>query len=285
MAIRQFVPSQNCISNNETRLGIMTEFFHAFLLGIVEGFTEFLPISSTGHLILAGDALGFHIPIAKMFMVVIQLGAILSVCWLYRVRLFDVALHLNEKKQQNFVLKIIVAFIPAAVIGLSFHHIIEEKLFSPLIVSIFLVVGGVAIAVIEKFKPEATTQTIDDISIKQAFMIGCAQIVSLVPGTSRSGATIMGGMLAKLDRKAATEFSFFLAIPVMFGATFLDIFKYGTSLTPQDILVIAVGFIVSFFAGLASIKFLVKFVGSHSFMPFAIYRILFGGAMLVYYTL
>lgn len=260
-------------------------YFHAVLLGIVEGLTEFLPVSSTGHLILAKDALGFSTASANMFIVVIQLGAILAVCWLYRSKLFDVALNLHQKRQQTFVIKLLVAFMPAAVIGLAFHHAIEEKLFSPVVVAIMLVVGGVAIWVIEKMKPQPTTHDIDDISLKQAFLIGCAQITALIPGTSRSGATIMGALLVRLDRKVATEFSFFLAMPVMVAATILDVYKYWGDLSSHEIWLIVVGFVVSFFSGLLAVKFLVAYVGKHDFIPFAIYRILLGGVMLAYYTL
>jgi undecaprenyl-diphosphatase len=220
-----------------------------------------------------------------MFIVVIQLGSILAVCWLYRVKLFDVALHLNHKKQQMFVVKLFVAFMPAAIIGLAFHDAIQEKLFSPFVVALMLVIGGIVIWLVEKFKPDPRTQTIDDMSLMQAFLVGCAQVTSLIPGTSRSGATIIGGLLVKLDRKVATEFSFFLAIPVMIAATTLDVYKYGGELTADEIWLIAIGFIVSFFAGLAAVKMLVAYVGKHDFIPFAIYRILFGGVMLAYYVL
>ncbi|HAJ90808.1 MAG TPA: undecaprenyl-diphosphatase [Rhodospirillaceae bacterium] len=260
-------------------------YLHAFILGLVEGATEFLPVSSTGHLILAQDALGFSLASANMFTVVIQLGAILAVCWLYRQRLFDVAFHLHQKKQQQFVLRLLVAFLPAAVIGLLFHHAIEEKLFHPLVVAVMLVVGGVIIWVVEKYKPAPITHDIDDMSLKQAFLVGCAQAVAVIPGTSRSGATIIGGLLLKLDRKVATEFSFFLAIPVMVAATALDIYKYYDVLTKDEIWVILVGFVVSFFAGLVAVKFLVNYVSKHDFIPFAIYRILFGGILLAYYLI
>lgn len=264
---------------------MLLNYFHAILLGIVEGATEFIPVSSTGHLILAEDALDFSIASAKMFIVVIQLGAILAVCWLYRQKLLDVAFNLHKKPQQLFVTKLLVAFLPAAVMGLAFHHIIEEKLFSPLVVAITMFLGGFVILAIEKLKPAPITHTIEDMTMKQAFGVGCAQIAALIPGTSRSGATIMGGLLLELDRKVATEFSFFLAIPVMVAATGLDVLKYYNQLTPNEIGVIAVGFITSFFAGLAAVKFLVAFVSRHDFMVFAIYRILFGALMLVYYWL
>lgn len=260
-------------------------YFHAVILGLVEGATEFLPVSSTGHLILAQDLLGFSIASANMFTVVIQLGAILAVCWLYRQRLFDVAFHLHQKKQRFFVLKLFVAFLPAAIIGLSFHHAIETYLFSPLVVAVSLVIGGIVIWVVEKKKPAPTTHDMDDMTLKQAFLVGCAQAVAIIPGTSRSGATIIGGLLLKLDRKVATEFSFFLAMPVMVAATALDVFKYYKDLTVDEIWVIGIGFIVSFFSGLAAVKFLVSYISKHDFIPFAVYRILFGGAMIAYYTL
>ena len=258
-------------------------YFHAILLGILEGLTEFIPVSSTGHLILGKELLGFTLPSANMFIVVIQLGAILAVCWLYRKRLLDIACNLQDKKQQSFVMKMIVAFLPAAIIGLSFNHAIEEHLFSPLIVATTLIIGGIIIWVVEKFKPAPTTHNMDDISLKQAFWLGCAQAVAIIPGTSRSGATIIGGLLLKLDRKAATEFSFFMAIPVMLAATLLDIVKYRHSLSLDDIGVMTVGFIVSFLSGMLAVKVFLKFVARHDFIPFAIYRIILGLIMLAYF--
>lgn len=265
-------------------MSILT-YIHALILGLVEGATEFLPVSSTGHLILAQDALGFTLASANMFTVVIQLGAILAVCWLYRQRLFEIAFNLHQRKQQTFVLRLFIAFLPAAVIGLLFHHAIEEKLFHPIVVAVMLVIGGIIIWLVEKYKKMPTTFAIDDMTFKQAFLVGCAQAVSVIPGTSRSGATIIGGLLLKLDRKVATEFSFFLAMPVMVAATALDVYKYYDSLTMDEIWVILVGFVVSFFSGLIAVKFLVNFVAKHDFIPFAIYRILFGGVLLAYYLI
>lgn len=260
-------------------------YIHAVILGILEGATEFLPISSTGHLILAQDALGFSLPSANLFTVVIQLGAIFAVCWLYRQRLFDVALHLNQRKQQQFVLRIFVAFLPAAIIGLLFHSAIEKKLFNPIVVAVMLIVGGIIMWVVEKKKPAPTTLEIDDMSMKQAFLIGCAQAVAIIPGTSRSGSTIIGGLLLKLDRKVAAEFSFFLAMPVMVAASALGLYKHYESLTMDMIWVILTGFIMSFIAGLIAVKLFVGFVSKHDFIPFAIYRILFGSVLLAYYLL
>lgn len=261
-------------------------YIHAFILGLIEGATEFLPISSTGHLILAQDALEFSLESKVMFTIVIQLGAILAVCWLYRQRLFDVAFHLNERKQQLFVLRIFIGFLPAAVIGLLFHDAIEELLLdNPIVVATMLVIGGIAIWLIEKFKPAPVTETIDNMTLKQAFLVGCAQAIAIIPGTSRSGATIMGGLLLKLDRKVATEFSFFLAMPVMVAATALNIYKHYDTLTLNEIWVIAIGFVMSFIAGLIAVKLFVGYVGKHSFIPFAIYRILFGCVLLAYYLI
>ena len=259
-------------------------YIQAFILGLLEGATEFLPISSTGHLILAQDAMGFSLESKVMFTIVIQLGAILAICWLYRQRLFDVALHLNERKQQLFVLRIFVGFLPAAIIGLLFHDLIEEKLLdNPLVVAVMLVIGGSAICVIEKFKPAPVVSTIDHMTLKQAFLVGCAQAIAIVPGTSRSGATIMGGLLLKLDRKVATEFSFFLAMPIMIAATGLNIYKHYNTLTSHEIGVILCGLITAFVAGLIAVKLFVGYVGKHDFIPFAIYRILFGLVLLAYY--
>lgn len=262
-----------------------TNYIHAVILGIIEGATEFLPISSTGHLILAQDALGFSLESAKLFAIVIQLGAILAICWLYRQKLFDVVLHLNQRKNQFFTLRILVAFLPAAIVGVLFHDIIEEYLFSPITVAMMLIIGGIIIWIIEKFKPEPTTHSVDDMTFKQAFLIGCFQAVAVIPGTSRSGATIMGGLLLKLDRKIAAEFSFFLAIPVMVGASVYSLYKYRDIVTMDEIWVILTGFVMSFLSGLVAVKFLIKFVSNHSFIPFAIYRILFGSLLLTIYAL
>jgi len=260
-------------------------FFQVAFLGLIEGATEFLPVSSTGHLIVAQDIMGFSVPSAKMFTIVIQLGAVLAICWLYRQKCFDVLFHLNQRKQQFFALKIFLAFLPAAIIGVLFHGIIMDYLFSPIVVAVMLVIGGIIIWVVEKYKPEPIIHDIDDITFKQAILIGCAQAVAVIPGTSRSGATIIGGLLLKLDRKIAAEFSFFLAIPVMLGATVYDFYKYNDILTANEIWVIFIGFVMSFLSGLVAVKFLIGFVSNHSFIPFAIYRILFGTFLLAYYLI
>jgi undecaprenyl-diphosphatase len=255
----------------------------AAILGVVEGLTEFLPVSSTGHLILAADLLNFDTPVAKLFEVVIQLGAILAVAWYYRAKLIDVVLHLNRRTEQMFVLKLIVAFLPSAVIGILFHSFIKSVLFSPVVVAVALIVGGIIIWLVEKMKPEPVVSSVDAITLRRAFLIGCAQAVSVIPGTSRSGATIIGGMLLRLDRKTAAEFSFFLAIPTMLAASAFDLWKSGGGISGDDMVIIAIGFVTAFISGFAAIKLFLAFVARHSFKPFAIYRIVLGALMLWFY--
>ncbi len=256
----------------------------AFILGVVEGATEFLPISSTGHLIIVGDYLQFNDEKGKVFEIVIQLAAILAVCWEYRAKLIDTALHLgSERRAQQFVLNLFLAFLPAALLGLIFHSAIKQYLFSPITVAVALIVGGLAILGIERLALTAATHHIDKISPSQAVQIGLAQSLALFPGVSRAGATILGGMLFGLDRKTATEFSFFLAIPIMFAATILDVYKSRDILSVNDAGLFAVGFITAFLAALIAIRFLLRFVASHDFKVFAWYRIIFGVLVLLYF--
>lgn len=256
-------------------------FVQAVFLGIVEGLTEFLPVSSTGHLILMIDLIGFEGPPGKIFEIVIQLGAILAVCWVYREKLIHSVLSMHkEKASRNFVRNIILAFIPSVVLGVFAYSFIKEVLFSPLVVSVSLIIGGIIIILIERkdFPPEHTN--IDEFSPKLAFYIGLCQTISMIPGTSRAGATIMGAMLLGVERKTAAEFSFFLAIPTMLGATAYDIYKNFDSLDNGNILVIAVGFISAFFAALVVIRTMIGFISVHGFSPFGWYRIVIGTIML-----
>ncbi len=256
----------------------------AFILGVVEGATEFLPISSTGHLIIVGDYLQFNDDKGKVFEIVIQLAAILAVCWEYRSKLIDTALHLTSETQaQQFVVNLLLAFLPAALLGLALHSTIKQYLFSPITVAIALIVGGFAILWIERLALTATTVHLDKISPSQAVQIGLAQSLALFPGVSRAGATILGGMLFGLDRKTATEFSFFLAIPIMFAASVLDVYKSRNILSINDAGLFAVGFITAFLAALIAIRFLLRFVASHDFKVFAWYRIAFGVLVLLYF--
>lgn len=255
-----------------------------FVLGIVEGITEFIPVSSTGHLILAGDLLGFDDERAKVFEVFIQLGAILSVVWLYREKVFTVLRELPSSKQaRSFALNIMIAFLPAAFFGLLLHKTIKAYLFNPVTVAVALIVGGIAILLIERMDHRAHVETIEGISIKQAIGAGFAQCLALFPGVSRSGATIMGGLIIGFDRRVAVEFSFFLAIPTMFAATGYDLLKSAGALSSSDIPLFLVGFIVSFFSALIVIKAFLGYVSKHDFSGFAYYRIIFGLLVLAFY--
>lgn len=257
--------------------------FKALILGIIEGLTEFLPISSTGHLIVVGDLINFKSN-GKVFEIAIQLGAVLAVIFEYRRRFTHVVTHIGRDKQVNrFVINLAVAFIPAAVVGLIFSKQIKLWLFNPITVAAALVIGGFIILWIERrqrFIPPKVT-SVDDMRMRDALVVGIAQICALVPGTSRSGSTIMGGMLWGLERKVATEFSFFLAVPVMIAATTYDVLKHFHLFSAQDIGLIVVGFISAFAAGLLAVKALLKFVASKNYVPFAYYRIIFGGLILL----
>ena len=256
----------------------------AFILGLVEGATEFLPISSTGHLIIVGDLLNFNDDKGKVFEIVIQLAAIFAVCWEYRTKLIDTALHItSQSKAQQFVLNLFLAFLPAAILGLTFHSAIKHYLFSPITVAFALIVGGFAILFIEKLQLQTPTTSIDDLKPLQAIKVGFAQSLALFPGVSRAGATILGGMLFGLNRKTATEFSFFLAIPIMFAATILDVYKSRDILSLADINLFAAGFITAFLSALVAIRFLLRFVATHDFKVFAWYRIIFGTIVLLYF--
>ena len=259
------------------------EILKAAIMGVVEGITEFLPISSTGHLILAGDILGFTSDMAKTFEVFIQLGAILAVVWLYREKILSSIKGIGSEKANRFLLNLLIAFLPAAFLGFLTHSFIKHHLFNPITVAIALVVGGVAIFVIERVVKKPAITDIDEVSPNLALGIGFAQTLSLFPGVSRAGATIMGAMCFGLERKVATEFSFFLAIPTMFAATSYDLLKNLHYLTIDDLPIFVVGFFVSFFSALFVIKAFLGFVTRHTFNSFAIYRIVFGAVILFYY--
>ena len=253
----------------------------AAILGILEGLTEFLPVSSTGHLIVVGDLLNFTGDQAKTFEIVIQLGAILAIVWHYRHKVLTVIRGLGREASANkFAANLLIAFLPAAVLGLLFHHAIKEKLFNPITVAIALVVGGILILVIERLKPEPRIHQVDDLSWKDALKLGFAQSLALFPGVSRSGATIMGGLMFGLSRTAATEFSFFIAIPTMFAATGYDLLKNMSALHSADFGYFAIGFVCAFISASAVVKTLLHYVAKHDFSLFAYYRILFGGIVL-----
>ncbi len=254
----------------------------ALLLGIIEGLTEFIPVSSTGHLIVASSLLDFTDQRAKVFAIAIQFGAILAVCWAQRQKLGAVTRGLfSDKPSQRFVMNLLVAFLPAVVIGLLFHRIIKTYLFSPLTVASALVVGGLLILWIESRPLRPRVTDIDKLHWKDALKVGIAQTLAMFPGVSRSGATIMGAMVLGLSREAATLFSFFLAIPTMFAATVYDLYKNWDLLTAADLPLFATGFVAAFVAALLTVRALLAYVAQHSFRPFAWYRIAFGGLILL----
>jgi len=253
------------------------------ILGIVEGLTEFLPVSSTGHLILAGEWLGYTGPQAATFEIFIQLGAVLAVVWHYRDKLWQVGRSAGGQGGREFILPLFVAFLPAAIIGLLIHDWIKEVLFSPLVVAGALVVGGLLILVIERIHPADRITDGARMPLRTALGIGFAQVLSLIPGTSRSATTILGGYLLGCSRQAATEFSFYLAIPVLGAATLYDLYKSRALLDAGDLLMFGVGTVVAFVTALVVIRGFLRYVSGHDFRIFAWYRIAFGGLLLWYY--
>jgi undecaprenyl-diphosphatase len=255
----------------------------AALLGVVEGVTEFIPVSSTGHLIVVGHWLGQAGERAKTFEIFIQLGAILAIVWLYRVRLTAALVQAwtgAPSGGRRLVANLVLGFIPVAVVGFLTHDWIKTWLFSPVVVAGALIAGGVVILLIERLAPHTRVGTVDDLPRSTAFGVGLAQILSLIPGTSRSGATIMGGYALGLSRPAATEFSFFLSIPVMFAATIFDLRSSWHLLAPSDFLPFAIGFVTAFLSALVVVRMFIGFVARNSFAAFAWYRIAFGVLLL-----
>ncbi|MGR8930666.1 MAG: undecaprenyl-diphosphate phosphatase [Gammaproteobacteria bacterium] len=251
---------------------------HSLILGVVEGLTEFLPISSTGHLILAGDLLGFNDDKAKVFSIVIQVGAIFAICWEYRAKIGSVILGLTRDKQaQKFVLNLAIAFIPLASLGLLFGKLIKAMLFKPIPVALAFIAGAFVIIWAEKREHKIRIHSVDDLSMLDALKLGVAQAFALIPGTSRSGSTIIGGLLFGLSRKAATEFSFFLAIPTLIIASLYDLYKHRDLLHAEsDMASFSVGLIAAFISALFAVKGLLRYISHHNFIIFAWYRILFG---------
>jgi undecaprenyl-diphosphatase len=256
----------------------------AAILGVVEGATEFIPVSSTGHLIIAGEWLGFTGEDAKAFEIFIQLGAILAIVWLYRARLGRVlGGATSEPASRRLVINLFIAFLPAAVVGLLTHKAIKAYLFSPLVVATTMLLGGIIIYLIERWRPQPSIPTVDELPPRTALGIGVAQVLSLVPGTSRSGATIMGAYCLGLTREAATEFSFFLAVPTMVAATAYDLAKSASALSAADVPIFAVGFVVAFLTAVVVVRAFVAYVARSSFVAFAWYRIGFGLLLLAWY--
>jgi undecaprenyl-diphosphatase len=253
----------------------------ALILGVVEGLTEFLPISSTGHLILAGDLLDFNDERGKLFLIVIQSGAILAVVWEYRERILGVARGIcRERQAKRFALNLFIAFLPLAVLGLLFKKAIEARLFQPLPVAAAFIIGALVILWAERREHAVRVSSVDELSPADALKLGLAQALALIPGTSRSGATIIGGLLFGLSRRAATEFSFFLAIPTLIAATIYQLYKERALLSCDDLGMWTAGFASAFVSAFLCVRWLLRFIATHDFTPFAWYRIAFGIVVL-----
>ncbi len=261
----------------------LTLIWKTVLIGVVEGLTEFLPVSSTGHIILAAELLNFQGPPGKVFEIVIQLGAILAVCFLYRQKLWTTGVGVlrREKPALRFAAAIVVAFLPAAIVGVMAHKYIKTVLFNPWVVAVALIVGGIAILVIERFALRPRIKTVDDIDLKTAFLIGLCQCLAMVPGVSRAGSTIMGARVFRVDRAAAAEFSFFLAIPTMIGASVYDLYKNWSVLNWDHGAVIALGFVVAFISAAVVVRTFVQFISRRGFAVFGWYRIAIGSIALI----
>ena len=256
------------------------------LMGVVEGLTEFLPISSTGHLIVAGSLLNFTGEKVKVFEIVIQAGAMLAVCWEYRLRIWHVIRHFSsDHAARRFVANLLVAFLPAVILGLMFGKQIKAHLFAPIPVALAFIVGAFVILIVERRNRLATDelriQTVEEMTLLDAFKVGCAQCFALIPGTSRSGASIIGAMAFGLSRQAATEFSFFLAIPTLFGATIYSLYKEHDLLSLADLPMFGVGALAAFISAFFCVRWLLRYISSHDFTIFVWYRIVFGTLILI----
>jgi undecaprenyl-diphosphatase len=263
----------------------LTLLIKVVIMGIVEGLTEFLPISSTGHLILAGSLLNFTGEKVKVFEIVIQAGAMLAVCWEYRVKIARVILDFRtDIAARRFVVNLLIAFLPAVLLGLAFGKAIKAHLFKPVPVALAFIVGAFIIIIIERRHRRVVysrVDSVDDMSALDALKVGLAQCFALIPGTSRSGATIIGAMAFGLSRQAATEFSFFLAIPTLFGATVYSLYKERALLSAADLPMFGLGALSAFFSAFLCVRWLLRYISSHDFMVFAWYRIIFGLIILV----
>jgi len=259
----------------------------AAILGLVEGFTEFLPISSTGHLIVVGSLLNFNDERGKLFEIVIQSAAIAAVMWEYREKIFILINGLNTRNDaaQRFILNVFIAFLPLAIIGLLFGKHIKAALFNPITVAVTSIAGAFFILWAEKRKHVVSVETADDLHWKDALKVGFAQALALIPGMSRSGATIIGGLFFGLSRKAATEFTFFLAMPTLIGATIYELYKERALLNSADLDMWVVGAVFSFASAFLCVRWLLRYISSHDFTIFAWYRIAFGLLVLgTYYS-
>ncbi len=262
----------------------LVDIFKAIASGAIEGLTEFLPVSSTAHLLLFSWLIDFNSIKNNLFEIVIQLGAILAICVIYRQKIISLIFQLNKKNNQRFVLNLICAFLPAAFLGALFHSHIKALFFSVLSIAIALIIGGIVMIIVDHKEREekSLTNSCDKISYLQALGVGFFQCLAMIPGVSRSGSTIIGGMLFKINRTTATEFSFFLAIPTIAAATFFDIYKNYNDINFTNMAIILVGFLSSFIFAMLVIKWFIGFVSKHNFVWFGIYRILLGSVILYF---
>lgn len=271
----------------------MVDILKALFLGVVEGLTEFIPVSSTAHLLISSHLINFNSIQNNLFEIVIQFGAILAIVVVYHKKIFDVAVNFRQKSQQHFILNVILAFLPAAIIGGIFHSAIKRLFFTNLTIAIALIVGGILIILIERKNKNSTKKLgknsakqveneVENIKPLNAFYIGLFQCIAMIPGVSRSGATIIGGILLGLNRKTATEFSFFLAIPTIAAASFYDLYKNIDALTFENLELILVGLFASFISALLVIKWFINFVSKNDFTLFGIYRIIIGVVIILF---
>jgi len=261
---------------------MLVDFFKAALLGIVEGLTEFVPVSSTAHLLLTSQLVDFTTIKNNLFEIVIQLGAILAICIIYRGKIFDLLIHFKEKSQQKFILNLALAFLPAALIGLAFHGLIKAFLFNNLTIALALIFGGIVMILVERKPRSSTVEELENITPLTAFYVGLFQCLAMIPGVSRSGSTIIGGLLLGLNRKIAAEFSFFLAIPTITAASIYDLYKSSINLTNTDLEIIFVGLLASFLSALFVVKWFINFISKNNFVPFGFYRIVVGILVLIF---
>ena len=261
----------------------MLDIIKAAFLGIIEGLTEFIPVSSTAHLLIASYLIDFNSVKNNLFEIVIQLGAIMAIVVIYHQRIFDLLKNFRKKSQQHFILNIILAFLPAAIIGGIFHSLIKKLFFTNHVIAIALIIGGIIIVIIDHGKKEDLQNSeIENIKPLNAFFIGLFQCLAMIPGVSRSGATIIGGILLGLNRKTATEFSFFLAIPTIAAASLYDLAKNYSTLTLDNVELIIVGLLTSFISAILVIKWFINFVSKNSFVGFGIYRIILGVVIFLF---
>ncbi len=259
----------------------LVDLFKALFLGFIEGLTEFIPVSSTAHLLIASYLIDFQSIQNNIFEIVIQIGAIMAVCVIYRKKIFDVTFNLNQKTNQKFAINLFVAFLPAMIIGGLFHNLIKEIFFSNLVIAIALIIGGLIMILVEKKQLISNTESLENITLKQSFCIGLFQCLAMIPGTSRSGSTIIGALLLKINRKVATEFSFFLAIPTIFAATAYDLLKNLHEINFSGIELILAGTLSAFVSSILIVRWFLSYVSRHNFIAFGIYRIIAGLVILL----